>query len=176
MAQFMWSFFVYSPWRTHSCHCCARWFRKSICYNLKRCSFCSHYSLLLMLCCYIVYFAILQLTLLVGRQEEHPACKNWVMRCRCGYLSRARCKCFCILSSWYHCIPKPHSFLPHLNPDWFLPLLPAYEVFPGKRGCYMGVVVVSCKLPLLLLLVVDIGKGISDFWTLAVPTVYFRCV
>ena len=22
-------------------------------------------------------------------------------------------------SSWYHCIPKPHHLLPHLNPDWF---------------------------------------------------------
>jgi len=26
------------------------------------------------------------LTLLVGRQEEHLACKNWVMRCWSGYL------------------------------------------------------------------------------------------
>jgi len=25
----------------------------------------------------------------------------------------------CICSSWCHCIPKPHHFLPHLNPDWF---------------------------------------------------------
>ena len=33
-------------------------------------------------------------TLLVGRQEEHPACKNWVMRCWCGYLSAARCRLF----------------------------------------------------------------------------------
>ena len=32
------------------------------------------------------------LTLLVGRQEGHPACKNWVVRCWCGYLSRARCR------------------------------------------------------------------------------------
>jgi len=34
------------------------------------------------------------LTLSVGRQEEHPACKNWVMRCWCGYLSGARCILF----------------------------------------------------------------------------------
>ena len=34
------------------------------------------------------------LTLLVGRQEEHPACKNWVMRCWCGYLSGARSRLF----------------------------------------------------------------------------------
>jgi len=32
------------------------------------------------------------LTLLAGRQEEHLACKNWVMRCWCGYLSAARCR------------------------------------------------------------------------------------
>jgi len=25
----------------------------------------------------------------------------------------------CILSTWCHCIPKPHHLLPHLNPDWF---------------------------------------------------------
>ena len=31
------------------------------------------------------------LTLLTGRQEEHPACKHSVMRCWCGYLSGARC-------------------------------------------------------------------------------------
>ena len=34
------------------------------------------------------------LTLLVGRQEEHPACKNCVMRCWCGFLSGARCRLF----------------------------------------------------------------------------------
>jgi len=33
------------------------------------------------------------LTILVGRQEEHPASKNWLMRCWCGYLSAARCRC-----------------------------------------------------------------------------------
>ena len=25
---------------------------------------------------------------------KHPACKNWVMRCRCSYLSGARCRLF----------------------------------------------------------------------------------
>ena len=28
------------------------------------------------------------------RQEEHPACKNWVTRCWCGYLSGAKCRSF----------------------------------------------------------------------------------
>ena len=32
------------------------------------------------------------LTLLVGRQEGHPACKNWVVGCWHGYLPGARCR------------------------------------------------------------------------------------
>jgi len=32
--------------------------------------------------------------LLVGRQERHPACKNWVVRYWHGYLFEARCKWF----------------------------------------------------------------------------------
>ena len=32
------------------------------------------------------------LTLLVGRQEGHPVCKNWVVGCWHGYLSGARCR------------------------------------------------------------------------------------
>ena len=32
------------------------------------------------------------LTLLVGRQEGHPACKNWAVRYWRGYLSGARCR------------------------------------------------------------------------------------
>ena len=31
---------------------------------------------------------------LVGCQEEHLTCKNWVSRCWCGYLSGARCRLF----------------------------------------------------------------------------------
>jgi len=30
--------------------------------------------------------------LLAGRQEGHPACKNWVVGCWLGYLSGARCR------------------------------------------------------------------------------------
>ena len=30
----------------------------------------------------------------VGRQEEHLACKNWVMKCRCGCLTGERCRLF----------------------------------------------------------------------------------
>ena len=34
------------------------------------------------------------LTQLVGHQEEHPVCKNGVMRCYCGYLSAVRRRLF----------------------------------------------------------------------------------
>jgi len=37
-------------------------------------------------------FAFSASSLLVERQEEHPACKNEVMRCWHGYLSGMRCK------------------------------------------------------------------------------------
>jgi len=38
------------------------------------------------------YIAFSALTLLVGQQEGHPACKNGVVGCWCGYLSAARCR------------------------------------------------------------------------------------
>jgi len=52
-----------------------------------------------------------------GRQEGHPACKNWVMGYWCGYMSGARCRLqICIWPSWCHC----HSLsLAIVNPDWF---------------------------------------------------------
>ena len=37
-------------------------------------------------------FAFSALTLLVERQEGHPACNNWVLGCWCGYVSGARCR------------------------------------------------------------------------------------
>ena len=39
-------------------------------------------------------FAFSALTLLLGRHEEHQACKNWVTGCWCGYLSGVRCRLF----------------------------------------------------------------------------------
>ena len=45
---------------------------------------------------YVTYYsqknAFSALTLLVGRQEGHPACKKMVVGCWHGYLSRARCR------------------------------------------------------------------------------------
>ena len=40
----------------------------------------------------IFLVAFSALTLLVGRQEGHPACKNWVVGCWRGYLSGMRCR------------------------------------------------------------------------------------
>jgi len=51
-------------------------------------------------------------------QEEHPACKNSVMRCWCGYLSAVRCRLFAYGPADATVSEKPHHLLPHLNPDW----------------------------------------------------------
>jgi len=44
--------------------------------------------------------------------------------------------------SWYHCIPKPHHLLPHLNPDWFYFSGTGLCRLFWKRGHKTGVVVV----------------------------------
>jgi len=48
--------------------------------------------------CYLHYYYVREtepaLTLLVGRQEQHLACKKRAMTCWCGYLSAARCRLF----------------------------------------------------------------------------------
>ena len=41
---------------------------------------------------YVGPTAFSALTLLVGQQEGHPACKNWVVGCWRGYLTGARCR------------------------------------------------------------------------------------
>ena len=60
------------------------------------------------------------LTLLAWCQEGHPAIKNWVMRCWCGYLSAARCRLFACGPADATAIPEPHHLSPHWNQDWFL--------------------------------------------------------
>ena len=80
------------------------------------------------------------LTLLVGHQEEHPACKHWLMRCWCGYLSGARCRLFAYGPADATAIPKPHHLLPHLNPDWFYLSGTGLFRLSWKRGRQMVVV------------------------------------
>jgi len=60
-------------------------------------------------------FAFSALTPFVGHQEEHLACKNWVMRCRHGYL---------------------YGAIKIQNGLTFL--VPAYPGCPGKRDHYTG--------------------------------------
>jgi len=72
---------------------------------------------------------------LVGRQDEQLACKNWVMKCWCGYLSGARYRLFVYGTAAATAIPTPHNLLTHLNPGWFLPFW--YTSLPRlswKRG------------------------------------------
>jgi len=55
------------------------------------------------------------LTLLVGRQEGHPACKKRVVRCWRGYLSGTRCR----LAYGPADATATHCLLLQQNPDWF---------------------------------------------------------
>ena len=55
------------------------------------------------------------LTLLVWRQEGHPACKNRVVGCWRGYLSGARCR----LAYGRADATATHCLLVQKNPDWF---------------------------------------------------------
>ena len=57
------------------------------------------------------------LTLLAGRQEEHLACKKWMMMCWCGHLSGARCRLFAYATTSQNSIIS----LLHLNPGMVLP-------------------------------------------------------
>jgi len=43
-------------------------------------------------------------------------------------------------------IPKTHHLLPHLSPDWFCLLVPAYPGCPGKEAVKRVVVVVVVVL------------------------------
>ena len=56
-------------------------------------------------------------------QQEHPACKNWVMRCWCGYLSGARCRLFAYGPVDAITIPQPHHLSPFKSklvlPFWY---------------------------------------------------------
>jgi len=69
----------------------------------------------------LLYFGFYRsaLTLLVGRQEGHPACKNIVGRWR-GYLSGARCR----LAYGPADATATHCLL----------LVPAYPGCPGKEA------------------------------------------
>jgi len=79
-------------------------------------------------------FAFSASTLLVGRQEEHLVCKNWVMMYWCGYLSGARCRLFACGPADTTASQNPViSCLIEIQTD-FTYLVPAYPGCPGKEA------------------------------------------
>jgi len=70
---------------------------------------------------------IFALTLLVGRQEGHPACKKRVMWYWHGYLSGARCRLA------YGPLPLTLSCFSKIEIG-FTFLVPAHSGSPGKRA------------------------------------------
>ena len=80
------------------------------------------------------------LTLLVGLQEEHPASKNLVMRCCCGYLSGARCRLFAYGPADATASPNPIISCLIQIQTGFTFLVPAY---PGCRVKYTDIAVRS---------------------------------
>jgi len=77
-----------------------------------------------------VWCAFSALTLLVGQQEGRPACKNWVVRYRRGYLSGARCKWFAYGAR--DATATPSSLAPVKSRFTFLVL--AYPGCPGEKA------------------------------------------
>ena len=73
------------------------------------------------------------LMLLVGHQEEHPVCKNWVMRCCYSFLSGARCRLFAYGPADATASQNPIvSCLIEIQTA-FTFLVPAYPGCPGKE-------------------------------------------
>ena len=71
---------------------------------------------------------------MVGRQEEHLACKSWVMRCWCGYLSAARCRLFAYGPADATASPNPIISCLIWTQIGFTFLVPAYPGCPGKEA------------------------------------------
>ena len=79
-------------------------------------------------------FAFSALTLLVEQQKEHPTCKNWVMRCWCGYLSEARCRLFAYGPADATAVPNPIISCLILIHSGFTFLVSAYPDRHGKEA------------------------------------------
>jgi len=86
-------------------------------------------------------------TLLAGRHEEHPACKNWVMGCWCGYLSGSRFRLFAYGPADATVIPNPIiSALPLAKPmcllfwehPWAVQKLFYWSCVPNKARVRWG--------------------------------------
>ena len=76
------------------------------------------------------FFAFSPLTLLVGRQEEHPACKKLSGKVLAWLSVWSGVEMICIWSSWYHCHPIISCIIKIQIGLSFL--VPAYPGCPGK--------------------------------------------
>ena len=91
------------------------------------------------------HFAFSALALLVGHQEEHPACEWWGVGV---VISSAwsEVQIVCIWSSWCHRHPQTPSSLASFIPDWFYLSGTGLPRLSWKRGRYTGVCVcVPCS-------------------------------
>ena len=105
------------------------------------------------------------LTLLVGRQEGHPACKNIrVVGCWCGCLSGAGCR-LALWPSWCRCHPLSFASVKSrlVLPFWYW----LTWVVPDKgplNGCVCVCVSNSgCKLPTVTDSCEKYSLGVSNF-------------
>ena len=84
------------------------------------------------------------LTLLVGRQEGHPACKNWMWATGMVICLEWGTMDLLLWSSWCQCHSATPWSLAAVNPEWFTFLVLAYPGCPGKmaiKWMYLVVVV-----------------------------------
>jgi len=70
----------------------------------------------------------------LGTRKSIRPVKKWVMGCRYGYLSGARCRLFVHGPVDATVIPKPHHLLPQLNPDRFYLSGTSLPRLSWKRG------------------------------------------
>jgi len=100
-------------------------------------------------------FAFSALTLLVGRQEEHPACKNWVVRYWHGCLSGVRCKWFACGSADATAITPPPSNRHHRSNG---------DCLEGKRENYQVCSVQYCVQQLCTAQCAHIWTDLTVLW------------
>jgi len=93
---------------------------------------CSYYCSCSEYCHSYKYFAFIVLTLLVGRQEVHPACKKLSGEVLAWLSVRIEVQMICIWSSWCHCHPIISCFIKIENSLTFLVL--ASPGCPGKKA------------------------------------------
>jgi len=88
----------------------------------------------------LMQVAFSALSLFIGRQQEHPTCKNWVTRCRCGCRLERGVDCLLVVQLMpLH--PKTPSSLALFKSRLVLPFW--YRLTQAwKRGRYTGVVAV----------------------------------